>query len=324
MSGHNSNDVLPTSRAADLALAPDEGRWLIDRVWSAGVGIIGGTPKSAKSWLGLEMAVSVASNTPFLGRFHVHDPGPTLIYLAEDTLTDVRGRIAGICAHRQIDLNTLNVHVITAPAVRLDNLDDQRRLATTIEKLAPKLLLLDPLVRLHRIDENSSGEISSLLGYLREQQRRHLLAIVLAHHMAKRVRAQLGQALRGSGDLHAWLDHGAYLTRSGDKLRLTLEHRAAAAPDPLDLHLVSLPDETETHLELCKQEPAPATANGPVAATTSLHDLVLDALRRAHRPMSRGELRTLLHVNNNRLGEVLADLEHQRRILRSDAGITLT
>jgi len=314
-------DALPTTRAADLASAPEDARWLIDRVWSSGVGIIGGLPKSAKSWLGLEMAISVASGTPLLARFQVHDPGPSLVYLAEDALPQVRERIAGICAHRRIDLPSLNLHVITSPAVRLDSLGDQKRLATTIERLAPKLLVLDPLVRLHRIDENSSGEMSNLLGYLRELQRRHSIAIVLVHHMSKRVRAHLGQALRGSGDLHAWVDHGAYLTRSGDKLRLTLEHRAAASPEPLELRLVSRRDDTEAHLELAE---SPAnTDDRPATPAPELHDLVLDALRRAQRPLSRAELRARLRVNNNRLGDVIADLERQARLVRSDAGLSL-
>lgn len=318
------DDALPTSRAADLAVTPDGTRWLIDRVWTKGVGIIGGIPKSAKSWLGLDMAISVASNTPFLGRFDVHDPGPTLVYLAEDALPQVRQRIAGICAHRRVPLDTLDMHVITAPAVRLDKTDDQRRLTATIEKFAPKILVLDPLVRMHRLDENNSGEISHLLGYLRELQRTHALAIVLVHHMSKRVRAQLGQALRGSGDLHAWVDHGAYLTRSVDKLRLTLEHRTAPSEEPIELRLVSLPDGSATHLEL--DDPASATqTEGRTLAPNvpALHDLVLDTLRRAQRPIPRAELRATLRVNNNRLGDVLLNLERQSRILRSDLGLTL-
>lgn len=320
----NDDDTLPTLRAGELAVTPDGTRWLIDRVWSKGVGIIGGIPKSAKSWLGLDMAISVASNTPFLGRFDVHDPGPTLVYLAEDALPQVRERIAGICAHRRIPLESLDLHVITAPVVRLDKADDQRRLAATVERLTPKLLVLDPLVRLHRLDENNSGEISHLLGYLRELQRTHALAIVLVHHMSKRVRAQLGQALRGSGDLHAWVDHGAYLTRSADKLRLTLEHRTAPSEEPIELRLVSLPDGSATHLELDGPAPDAQTAGRPPAPNVpALHDLVLDTLRRAQRPISRAELRATLRVNNNRLGDVLLNLERQSRIVRSDLGLTL-
>lgn len=320
----HDDDALPTSRAGDLAVTPEGTRWLIDHVWSKGVGIIGGIPKSAKSWLGLDMAISVASNTPFLGRFDVQDPGPTLVYLAEDALPQVRERIAGNCAHRQIPLESLDLHVITAPVVRLDKPDDQRRLAATIEKFAPKLLVLDPLVRLHRLDENNSGEISHLLGYLRELQRTHALAIVLVHHMSKRVRAQLGQALRGSGDLHAWVDHGAYLTRSADKLRLTLEHRTAPAQDPIELRLVSRPDGTATHLELDDDAQATQTADKPPAPNVpALHELVIDTLRRAQGPVSRANLRATLRVNNNRLGDVLVNLERQSRIVRSELGLTL-
>jgi hypothetical protein len=142
--------------------------------------------------------------------------------------------------------------------------------------------------------------------------------------MSKRVRAQLGQALRGSGDLHAWVDHGAYLTRSADKLRLTLEHRTAPAEDPIALRLVSLPDGSATHLELDGTAPAAQTAVRPPAPNApALHDLVLDTLRRAHSPISRAELRATLRVNNNRLGDVLLNLERQRRIVRSDLGLAL-
>lgn len=315
---------LPTSRVAELDHTPDATRWLIDGVWTKGVGIIGGIPKSAKSWFGLDMAIRVASKTHFLGRFQVHEPGPALVYLAADALSQVRERIAGICAHRRILFDSLDLHVITAPAVRLDKADDQRRLAATIVKVAPKLLVLDPLVRLHRLDENNSGEISHLLGYLRELQSAHALAIVLVHHMSKRVRPQLGQALRGSGDLHAWVDHGAYLIRSADKLRLTLEHRSAASQEPIDLRLVSLPDGSETHLEL---DPRPAANNvkdsSPALHMPDLHELVIDMLRRAQRPIPRAMMRASLRVNNNRLGESLTDLERQGKIVRSDLGLTL-
>jgi hypothetical protein len=322
-------DVLPTSRAAALDSGSHDGalHWRIDQIWGDGVGILGGPPKCAKSWLGLDLAVSLASATPFLGRFAALDPGPTLVYLAEDALAQVRARIAGICLHRALDLASIDLHVITAPAVRLDQAADQARLAATIHQIRPKLLLLDPLVRLHRLDENSSADISALLGYLRELQRRFDVAIVVVHHMRKSVRAHLGQALRGSGDLHAWNDHGAYLTRTGpggEHLRLTLEHRAAPALDPVALELVSRADGTATHLELVDAAANPAAGTSVAPAAPSLHDRVLSAIRHAGHPLSRAQLRDALRVNNNRLGHVLHELEHSGRVRRSDAGIALT
>jgi hypothetical protein len=323
-----SDDVLPTARAAALDTGGGDGslRWRIDRIWGEGVGILGGPPKCAKSWCGLDMAISLASGTPFLDRFAVPDPGPALVYLAEDALPQVRARIAGICRHRGVDLSALELHVITAPAVRLDQDADQKRLATTVERLRPRLLLLDPLVRLHRLDENSSADISALLGYLRELQRRYDVSIVVVHHMRKAVRSHLGQALRGSGDLHAWNDHGAYLTRTGpngEHLRLTLEHRAAPALDPLELRLVSLADGTATHLEVALDSSTiPEAAPSVAALAPSLHDRAIAVLRDAGHPLSRAQLRAALRVNNNRLGSVLDELQRSGRVRRSDAGIT--
>jgi AAA domain len=105
--------------------------------------------------------------------------------------------------------------------------------------LQPRLLILDPFVRLHRIDENASAEVAPLLAYLRELQRRYALAVLVVHHAKKgagNVRA--GQALRGSSEFHAWGDSNLYLRRDGDTLTLTVEHRAAPAPQPMKIELV--------------------------------------------------------------------------------------
>ena len=80
------------------------------RIWTQqAVGIVGGVPKSCKSWLGLDLAVSVASSTPCLGCFAVDDPGTALVYLAEDALPLVRGRIADLCLHRGLALAALDL-----------------------------------------------------------------------------------------------------------------------------------------------------------------------------------------------------------------------
>ncbi|MCU0694252.1 MAG: helicase RepA family protein, partial [Polyangiaceae bacterium] len=298
--------------------------WRIDQIWGDGVGILGGPPKCTKSWFGLDMAISLASATPLLGRFQARDPGPALVYLAQDALRQVRSRIAGICQHRHLDIDSIDLHVITAPVVRLDQDADQKRLSITVDRIRPKLLLLDPLVRLHRLDENSSSDISALLGFLREQQRRSDVAIVVVHHMRKAVRSQLGQALRGSADLHAWNDHGVYLTRTGPAgacIRLTLEHRAAPSIDPLELRLVSEPDGSATHLQVvgpASDDPDPTV---PLAAAPSLNDRIWAVLRGGSAPISRAQLRATLRINNNRIGDAIAELERAGRIRRTDNGI---
>jgi len=297
----------------------------VREIWTRhAVGIVGGVPKSCKSWLGLDLAVSVASGTPCLGRFAVDDPGTTLVYLAEDALPRVRDRIAGMCLHRGLALASLDLLVITAPSLRLDLPADQARLRTTLARRKPRPLLLDPLVRLHRLDENSSADVSGLLGFLRELQREHNVAIVLIHHMSKRRRADLGQSLRGSGDLHAWTDDSAYLThRNGsDRIVLVTEHRSAPASRPVELRLVSRADGSATHLEIVG-DAQPDDRSDPAPPAPALPDRILAALRGAQRPLHRGELRQALHSNNQRLGDALTALEHKGVVEHTDRGWAL-
>jgi hypothetical protein len=317
--GHGEAECaeLPVVRAAELALVVEEERWLIRDFWARGaVGLLGGPPKVGKSWLGLDMAVSVASNTACLGHFPVEHRGPALVYLAEDALPLVRERLAGLCAHRGIALGSLDVHVITSPRLRLDDASDLASLVTCVERLEPHLLLLDPLVRLHTGDENSSSDISALLGDLRELSRAHDLAIVVVHHMSKHRGRDLGQALRGSGDLYAWGDENAFLVRTRGELLLTLEHRASASPEPMPLTLVTA--EHGAHLELSGQGDEHARTKTPLSET------VRHALAEVGRPLSRGALRQRLRVNNQRLGDVLKELERDGHVSKSAAGWSLT
>lgn len=311
---------LPTARVADLDDARGPTPWLVRSLWSEqAVGFVAGTPKSCKTWLGLDLAISVATGTPCLGRFEVEQPGSSLVYLAEDSLAQVRRRIAGICQHRRLDLSALDLHVVTAPSLRLDSNDDQARLDQTLASLRPRLVLLDPLVRLHHLDENSAADVSTLLSVLRQLQRKHAAAIAVVHHVGKRARSQLGQALRGSTDLHAWSDSSAYLVRRRDRIELTLEHRSAPAPDPFSVEL-ACDDHGGAYLRVCDDLDAPDAANVP---EPPLVDIVRKHLADAREPLSRAALRRRLRVNNERLGHALLRLERDGVASRSPQGWTL-
>ena len=303
--------TLPVLRACELPHELPDQRWLVRDLWAhEGVGVIGGSPKCLKSWLGLEIAVSLASQTPCLGRFEPASRGRALVYMAEDAIPDVRARLEALCRHHQVDLAALDIFVITASTLRIDLASDQQRLLATVDAIRPNLVLLDPLVRLHRQDENSSADMSALLGFLRQLQRDLQTAVILVHHARKNGAAgQPGHALRGSSDLHAFGDSNLYLKRNRDRLVLTFEHRAASSPKPLELALVDAP---APHLEIV----------GAARAATSSGDLfgqVLDLLQQAG-PMTRSDIRSRLKVKNERLGDALTTLEANHSVKRTQQG----
>lgn len=305
------SDVLPIIRVADLPEQASPRTWLIEELWSAAaVGMVCGAPKSGKTWIGLDMAVSVASGTPCLGRYRVLEPGQAIIYLAEDSLPALRDRIASIGRSRGLALGAMDLQVITAPRLRLDDREDRARLLETMRRYKPRLLLLDPLIRLHGLNENDSREMSELLSFLRTIQRQFDVAVVLVHHARKGGSQVGGQALRGSGDFWAFGDSNLYLRRTDDKLVLSIEHRSAPAPEPVTLRLVD-DDEDRVHLE--------TQGTPPARDERYLDRMVLDLLA-GEAPLSRSQLRERLRVKNERLGSALVDLERQARIVRAPDG----
>ena len=305
---------LPIAPAWRLSERDPELRWLVTHLWSQdAVGIVGGEPKCCKSFLALDLAVAVAAGVPCLRRYAVPHPGRVLLYAAEDALPIVRRRLEGIAAAAGVELADLDIQVITAPTLRLDLDADRRSLALTVAKLQPRLLILDPFVRLHRIDENASGEVAPLLAYLRELQRRHKLAVLVVHHAKKGAgRARAGQALRGSSEFHAWGDSNLYLRREGDTLTLTVEHRAAPSQKPMRIELVEAGDALALHV---------ADRSDPVTPTPStLDERIAAALADAASPLPFGELRSKCRVRTATLYERLAALTATGRIIKAGDG----
>ena len=309
----NADQVLPVLRVAEIPSDEIAERWLVEGLWCTNsVGVIGGAPKCAKTWLSLDMALSVATGTPCLGKYAVPEPGTVLVYLAEDALVVVRERIEGIAWHRGLDLDRVEVHVITASVLRLDQERDRMRLWETTRRLRPRLLVLDPLVRLHGIDENRAGDVAELLAYFRSLQRELGLSVVLVHHTRKNAAdgVAAGQGLRGSGDIHAFGDSNLYLQRTKDHLILSSEHRAARASAPVYLELVAA-DVRTAHLEVI--------AELPNETDRGLQERLL-ALLAGGQVLTRTSLRESLAVKNERLGEMLESLERAGQISHTPKG----
>jgi hypothetical protein len=309
--------ALPVEQAYQLAERAEEQRWLVTDLWSEqAVGIVGAEPKCCKSFLALDLAVAVASGTPCLRHFAVPHPGRVLLYAAEDALHVVRRRLEGICAAAHLRLQDLDVHVITSPTVRLDLPADRTRLERTVEQYRPRLLVLDPFVRLHRIDENASGEVAPLLAYLRALQRQHSLAVLVVHHTRKSAgNMRAGQALRGSSEFHAWGDSNLYLRRAGQELHLTIEHRAAPSPPNIALELAQ-------RGEALALEVVQATA-AKAPPPSSVDERITTALTNAKRALPFAELRALCRVRTVTLYKRLSALIDAGHLVRSAEGYRL-
>ena len=120
------------------------------------------------------------------------------------------------------------------PALRLDHRNDRQRLCETVERIRPRLVVLDPLVRLHGVDENAVAEVAPILGFPRNLWRRFETAPSCATPIPARA-APRGPASKPKSVLR--------LARRGAHLRdvICRDSRQTAVPGlPIIRHLKEL------------------------------------------------------------------------------------
>jgi len=312
-------NTLPIQRASQLASAAAQTQWLVEGLWfDQAVGILGGEPKCCKSFLALDMAACVASGAACLRHFPVHRPGSVLLFPAEDSLEVVRQRLEGICSAAGVGFSSLSVDVITASTLRLDTAADQQRLANTVQALQPRLLVLDPLIRLHRVDENDASQIAALLSFLRQLQRQFQTAVLLVHHARKDSHSSRpGQALRGSSELHGWGDSNLYVRRRGDTLTLSTEHRAAPSQDHIPLQLGG--SALALALSVTNTDPSSLAVETEASPLERVHQ----TLAQMDQPTSMQHLRKVCGMRTTTLCRSLAELTERGLVSRTTKGYEL-
>lgn len=313
-------EPFPVQPAHTIVATAENTRWLIDGLWGYdAVGILGGEPKCCKSLCALSMAVAVASGRSCFGGHRPLRTGTVLVFAAEDAPAIVRDRLALLSAGLGVNLSDLPIQIITTPSLRLDSETDRQRLALTVAAYTPVLLILDPFVRLHRVDENVAGEVAPILDGLRQLQRAYGCAILVVHHARKgAAHIRAGQALRGSSEFHAWGDSNLFLRRQQDTLTLDIEHRAASAPEPIRLTL----EADDQRLILQGDPHIPDDADGAEDAESAPEERLL-ALFAAAGSLTRRQIQTAMRMRAATVGALLDQLQDQGRLTRDPQGFRL-
>ena len=218
--------------------------YLIDQMLTEGAcGFIAGEPKCYKSWVGLDMALSVATGADFLGHFRVPRPGPVLYIQEEDPPTVLKSRSAKIWSGKGTDKLELvrdeeipqilwlpptaaaefdpDVNALVQRGVVLSDEAWQLYLDETMAEGMDgepyRLMIVDTLMMTAgEVEENKSQDMTNkIFKPLKVLARKHNCAIQVVHHMGKSDRPRAGQRLLGSVANHAWSEDSLYLSRSG-------------------------------------------------------------------------------------------------------------
>lgn len=218
-----SKDPFSFAPAADLATRTFSATpWLVrGMLTQRALFVVGGEPKTTKTWAALELGMAIATGTRAFGEFaSVGEPAPVALFLAEDSEQATRNRLRSLASSRGMDLRDAARRIYHRNLAPLDitKSDDLARLVAGVRELPepPAALILDPLRDLHTADENDSTAMSRVMHALRALRSVLGCAVVFVHHAAKASESSKsrrpGQRMRGSSVVHGAVDGGLYLT----------------------------------------------------------------------------------------------------------------
>lgn len=231
----------------------DRPGWLIRDIWmKQSHGIVAGEPKTYKSTITTDIAVSVASGAKLWDKYDVEDPGPVLIIQNENAPWIVKSRLEAIIESkglvgkvvqngRTLTITwppVLPIYHINNSGFSLDSSEDCDMLMSYVEKIRPKLLILDPLYLMFEGDINSAKELSPVLQFLLSVRDTYGCSIMVIHHWNKNGSSSRGgQRMLGSATLHGWTDSSLFLSRDDGDVIVEREFRGASSGGKLVLQV---------------------------------------------------------------------------------------
>lgn len=186
--------------------------WIIPGLRAGQVALVTAPGGTGKSYLLLEIAMSVASGTTLLPGLEAKTAGKVCLLNFEDDSFDIQQRGNAILRHFQ-DLNPSeeNLYVASMSGQTLSllnsrgeiNEEDVSWLKEQCQGM--RLLILDPLSHLHTADENSASQMSKLVQVLKGIGGETGTGIMISHHTSKAAvfngQGDLQQSARGSSAL---------------------------------------------------------------------------------------------------------------------------
>jgi AAA domain len=135
----------PLFTGSALNAVTHETRYLIPGILAAGqTSAMLGPFKTLKTSLALDLAIALASGTPFLGRFPVTETGRVLFLAGDAGLPALQAKARRICAARGLSLAALDNLMISPQVPRLDSQFDLMALEELLLVQKPLLLVIDP------------------------------------------------------------------------------------------------------------------------------------------------------------------------------------
>lgn len=244
------------------------GDWLVDGLIERGQrGLVIAPPKVGKSIMFLDMCVSLASMTRFLGANPYPSPVRTAIISREDGPELVKRRLTQLAAGRNLTLNEVDPYILvnTVKQSSSFHIDSQRELEEMAQWLRIakiEFCVIDVLNKLHFQNENSTDDMTKVMIKFDELASLSGAQVCVIHHLGR-----TGNA-RGSTTIEGWADFICKLEQdpADESLKtVTFKTKARGLVAPRTVKYWQSDDETQSRILLVsKIEKEVTNTNGRI------------------------------------------------------------
>ena len=186
-----------------------------------------GEAKAKKSFLALNIAVAMARGEGFAG-FTVNEKKKVLLLSAEGGYYPSRERIKQVTKD-EADEVLDSIFTLKYVNLSVDDNENYEELTQMIRATSPDVVIIDPLIKFHSQDENSSAGMSIVFRRFRELIEDFGISIIVVHHTGK------NRSLGGRGSSFITGEYDSCITiakpNTGSTHKLKFDMRHVETPD---------------------------------------------------------------------------------------------
>ena len=176
-------------------------RWIVpDMIMKRGLSFISATSGGGKSWAALDLLRATMAGGKWLGSIECEKA--KVMYIDEEMGCQVFFDRAD-----QLGMAPENIIYSDHQRIKLDNPKYLKSVLRKIEELQIDIVIVDTLVRVHGLDENSNTEMARLYGYFCQMKDLGAAVVVLHHNRKSGSESGIGhEQMRGAGDIVSQAD----------------------------------------------------------------------------------------------------------------------
>lgn len=309
--------------------------WLVDE-WlpDKSITFLVSPPESYKTWIMLDLAVSVASGTPFLGRYQINSPGPTMIIQQEDSHEGLTDRLALIVEQKlnavpKLEGDTwqvpampdLPIYVHPSRQLRFDNKKVIEELEQQIAAIRPKVIMIDPLYSTTASTDNYMADLANQMMVLKTFRDKYGCSFLIAHHSKKNLDpdSTAREDSWGSQFLNAFLEAGWQVRRNPklaqNEIVVRRHSKVMGNQSPISLTFdISTKYPMKYQVTARQYEPLAPAADNRQPAQANLLDLLQQG------PMSQSDICSKTGKNRSTISRQIRQLEAASMVERMPDG----